>query len=199
MVCKFKISIGILLFSWIVTGCSVNTLPVTEQQLLLASQQGQGKAQYELAKRLVTKPDYPEAMRWMKQAADQVGPLAADVDIRGRAALQVGSWYQAGLGEPKNPVLAKQWWQRSAKLGNGEASYQLGQECRQRHKGKLASECLDWFEQAAKRDHGNAQLVLGQWYAGQAGADEEAVKWLEKAAEQGNRDAQFLEKRTRKK
>ncbi len=130
-----------------------------EQQLLQAAQQGQGKAQYELANRLAAKPDYPEAMRWMKQVADQVGPLAADADIRGKAALQVGSWYQAGLGEPKNPVLARQWWQRSA-----------------------------------KRDHGNAQLVLGQWYARQAGADEEAVKWLKKAAEQGNRDAQLLEK-----
>lgn len=163
----------------------------TESELLQAAQQGQGKAQYELANRLVAKPDYPQAMRWMKQVAEQSGPLAADAELRGKAALQVGSWYQAGLGEPKNPMLATQWWQKSAKLGNAEASYQLGQDCRQRQKGKLVSECLDWFEQAAKRDHANAQLVLGQWYAGQAGADEDAVKWLEKAAEQGNRDAQY--------
>ena len=176
---------------FMLVGCANQLNYLSDTKLQNAAQQGQGKAQYELANRLAAKPDYPEAMRWMKQAADQVGPLAADADIRGKAALQVGSWYQAGLGEPKNPALARQWWQRSAKLGNSEASYQLGQECRQRHKGKLTSECLDWFEQAAKRDHGNAQLVLGQWYAGQAGADEEAVKWLEKAAEQGNRDAQF--------
>lgn len=179
----------VLASHWL-AACSTTT-PQTESDLFQAAQQGQGKAQYELANRLAAKPDYPEAMRWMKLAADQVGPLAADADIRGKAALQVGSWYQAGLGEPKNPVLAKQWWQRSAKLGNAEASYQLGQDCRQRHKGKLASECLDWLEQAAKRDHANAQLALGQWYAGQVGADEDAVKWLEKAAEQGNRDAQF--------
>ncbi len=155
--------------SLLMFGCSVSPVNVSESELTQAAQQGQGKAQYELANRLAAKPDYPEAMRWMKQAADQVGPLAADADIRGKAALQVGSWYQAGLGEPKNPVLAKQWWQRSAKLGNGEASYQLGQDCRQRHNGKLATECLDWFEQAAKRDHANAQLALGQWYAGQGG------------------------------
>ncbi|MFM9746067.1 tetratricopeptide repeat protein, partial [Streptomyces brasiliscabiei] len=36
-----------------------------------------------------------------------------------------------------------------------------------------------------------AQLILGQWYAKQSGADTEAIKWLEKAAEQGNRDAQY--------
>lgn len=179
----------VLASHWL-AACTTTTSQ-TESELLQAAQQGQGKAQYELANRLVAKPDYPQAMRWMKQAADQVGPLAADAGLRGKAALQVGSWYQVGLGEPKNPMLATQWWQKSAKLGNAEASYQLGQDCRQRHKDKLVSECLDWFEQAAKRDHANAQLVLGQWYAGQAGADADAVKWLEKAAEQGNRDAQF--------
>ncbi|WP_368231431.1 tetratricopeptide repeat protein [Aeromonas sp. s3] len=179
----------VLASHWL-AACTTTTSQ-TESELLQAAQQGQGKAQYELANRLVAKPDYPQAMRWMKQVVEQSGPLAADAGLRGKAALQVGSWYQAGLGEPKNPMLATQWWQKSAKLGNAEASYQLGQDCRQRHKDKLVSECLDWFEQAAKRDHANAQLVLGQWYAGQAGADEDAVKWLEKAAEQGNRDAQY--------
>lgn len=163
----------------------------TESELTQAAHQGQGKAQYELAHRLAAKPDYPEAMHWMKQAADQTGPLAADADIRGKAALKVGSWYRVGLGEPKNPQLAESWWQRSAKLGNREASYQLGMECRQQHKGKLVSECLDWFEQAAKRDHAGAQFILGEWYTSQPGADADAVQWLEKAAEQGNRDAQY--------
>lgn len=179
----------VLASHWL-AACSTTT-PQTESDLFQAAQQGQGKAQYELANRLAAKPDYPEAMRWMKQAAEQAGLLAADADMRGKAALQVGNWYQAGLGEPKSPKQASGWWQRSAKLGNPDASYRLGMECRQQHKGKLANECLDWFEQAAKRDHASAQLILGQWYAGQAGSDEEAVKWLEKAAEQGNRDAQF--------
>lgn len=179
----------VLASHWL-AACSTTT-PQTESDLFQAAQQGQGKAQYELANRLAAKPDYPEAMRWMKQAAEQAGPLAADADMRGKAALQVGNWYQAGLGEPKSPKQASGWWQRSAKLGNPDASYRLGMACRQQHKGRLANECLDWFEQAAKRDHASAQLILGQWYAGQAGSDEEAVKWLEKAAEQGNRDAQF--------
>ena len=95
------------------------------------------------------------------------------------------------MGEPKSPTLANDWWQRAAKLGNREASYQLGMDCQLHHKGKLVSECLDWFKQAAKQDHAQAQLILGQWYAKQSGADTEAIKWLEKAAEQGNRDAQY--------
>lgn len=177
----------VLASHWL-AACTTTTLQ-TESELTQAARQGQGKAQYELANRLAAKPDYLEAMRWMKQAADQTGPLAADTDIRGKAALQVGSWYQAGLGEPKNPRLAHDWWQRSAKLGNRDASYQLGKECQRQHQDKLVSACLDWFEQAAKRDHAGAQLVLGEWYASQPGAD--AVQWLEKAAEQGNRDAQY--------
>ncbi|HGY5245484.1 TPA: tetratricopeptide repeat protein [Aeromonas salmonicida subsp. pectinolytica] len=97
-----------------------------------------------------------------------------------------------GLGEPKNPALATQWWQRSARLGNTNASYRLGLMCQEQHQGKLASDCLDWFEQAAKRDHADAQLVLARWYSQQPGADADAVRWLERSAELGNRDAQYL-------
>src|SRR5690606_15367929 len=123
---------------------------------------------------------------------EQSGPLAADKQIRASAAWQVGDWYQAGLGEPKNPAFATQWWQRSARLGNTNASYRLGLMCQEQHQGKLASDCLDWFEQAAKQDHAEAQLVLARWYRQQPGADADAVKWLERAAELGNRDAQYL-------
>lgn len=183
-------TLWLVLASYWLAACTTTTSQ-TESELSQAAQQGQGKAQYELANRLTAKPDYPEAMRWMKQAAGQNGPLAADADIRGKAALQVGNWYQAGLGEPKNPRQASGWWQRSAKLGNPDASYQLGLACRQQHQGKLVDECLSWFEQAAKRDHADAQLVLGEWYAKQSGADADAIEWLEKSAEQGNREAQY--------
>jgi TPR repeat protein len=64
--------------------------------------------------------------------------------------------------------------------------------CQEQHQGKLASECLDWFEQAAKWDHAEAQLILAKWYGKQPGADADAIKWLERAAELGNRDAQYL-------
>lgn len=169
-----------------------STAPRTDTELSQAAKQGDGRAQYELAKRLASQPDYPNAMHWMQQAAEQSGPLAADKEIRANAAWQVGDWYQVGLGEPKNPVLATQWWQRSARLGNINASYRLGLMCQEQHQGKLASDCLDWFEQAAKRDHADAQLVLARWYSQQPRADADAVKWLERSAEQGNRDAQYL-------
>ncbi|MCS3770496.1 TPR repeat protein [Aeromonas hydrophila] len=171
--------------------CS-STAPCTDAELSQAAKQGDGRAQYELAKRLASKPDYPNAMHLMQQAAEQSGPLAADQKIRANAAWQVGDWYQAGLGEPKNPALATQWWQRSARLGNINASYRLGLMCQEQYQGKLTSNCLDWFEQAAKQDHADAQLVLARWYSKQPGADADAVKWLELSAELGNRDAQYL-------
>ncbi|WP_348687114.1 tetratricopeptide repeat protein [Aeromonas bestiarum] len=182
---------------WLVLATSIlaactSTTSLTDAELSQAAKQGDGRAQYELAKRLAKQPDYPNAMHWMQQAAEQSGPLAADQQIRASAAWQVGDWYQAGLGEPKSPVLATQWWQSSARLGNTNSSYRLGLMCQEQHQGKLVSECLDWFEQAAKRDHAEAQLILARWYSQQPGADADAVKWLEKAAELGNRDAQYL-------
>jgi TPR repeat protein len=169
-----------------------STTSFTDAELSQAATQGDGRAQYELAKRLANQPDYPNAMHWMQQAAEQSGPLASDQQTRANAAWQVGDWYQVGLGEPKNPALANQWWQRSARLGNTHASYRLGLMCQEQHQGKLVNECLDWFEQAAKREHAESQLVLARWYSKQPGADADAIKWLERAAELGNRDAQFL-------
>ncbi|EMN4465859.1 sel1 repeat family protein [Aeromonas hydrophila] len=175
----------------ILAACT-STTSLTDAELSQAAKQGDGRAQYELAKRLANQPDYPNAMHWMQQAAEQSGPLAADQQIRASAAWQVGDWYQAGLGEPKSLVLATQWWQRSARLGNTNASYRLGLMCQEQHQGKLASECLDWFEQAAKRDHAEVQLILAKWYGKKSGADADSIKWLERAAELGNRDAQYL-------
>ena len=182
---------------WLVLATSIlaactSTTSLTDAELSQAAKQGDGRAKYELAKRLAKQPDYPNAMHWMQQAVEQSGPLAADKKIRASAAWQVGDWYQAGLGEPKNPVQATQWWQRSARLGNTNASYRLGLMCQEQHQGKLVSECLDWFEQAAKQDHAEAQLILARWYSTQPGADTDAIKWLEQAAELGNRDAQYL-------
>ena len=61
-----------------------STTPRTDTELSQAAKQGDGRAQYELAKRLASQPDYPNAMHRMQQAADQ--------QIRASAAWQVGDW-----------------------------------------------------------------------------------------------------------
>ena len=63
-----------------------STTSLTDAELSNAATQGNGKAQYELAKRLASQPDYPNAMHWMQQAAEQSGPLAADEQVRANAA-----------------------------------------------------------------------------------------------------------------
>lgn len=73
-----------LSYSWR-PACS-STTSLTDAELSNAATQGNGKAQYELAKRLASQPDYPNAMHWMQQAAEQSGPLAADEQVRANAA-----------------------------------------------------------------------------------------------------------------
>ncbi|MGL5280150.1 MAG: hypothetical protein ACRC8W_00070, partial [Plesiomonas shigelloides] len=99
--------LGLLL---LVTGCASQRASLNDQQLLQKAQQGQGRAQFELATRLAGKaqPDYSAAMHWMKQAAEG-GVMAADSATQSRAAAQVATWYEQGLGEPKDPVKARSW------------------------------------------------------------------------------------------
>lgn len=61
----------------LLVACSATT-PRTDAELSQAAKQGDGRAQYELAKRMASQPDYPNAMHWMQQAAEESGPLAAD-------------------------------------------------------------------------------------------------------------------------
>ena len=68
--------------------CS-STASLTDAKLSQATKRGDGRAQYELAKHLASQPDYPNAMHWMQQDAEQSGPMAADQQIRANAAWQV--------------------------------------------------------------------------------------------------------------
>ncbi|MGY4028072.1 SEL1-like repeat protein [Aeromonas rivuli] len=174
----------------LLAGCASQPSHLSDAELQTAAQQGQGQAQYELAERLAAKPDYPAAMHWMKQAS-KLGTLNSDGALRGKAALQVGNWYHAGLGEPRNQAQAREWWQSAARLGNDDAGYQLGLDCQSRHKGKLPQECLDWLTPAAEEGHVQAQLLLGQWYAVQPEGGEDALRWLTASAKQGDRQAQY--------
>ena len=65
-----------MIISWL-TACTTTTSP-TDNDLALIAKQGNGKAQYTLATRLASSADHRNAMHWMKQAAQQSGPLAAD-------------------------------------------------------------------------------------------------------------------------
>ncbi|AIR68629.1 tetratricopeptide repeat protein [Dickeya fangzhongdai] len=174
----------------LLAACQAPVSSLSDADLRKSAQSGNGEAQYRLAKQLASRSHYGEAMQWMQKAAD-LSDLSGPRESRALAALQVGDWYQAGLGEPKNTPLARQWWQRASRLGSGEAGYRLGADCQAQHQGKLVAACLDAFERAADNQYAPAQLVVAQWYAAHPGAEEEATGWIEKAADLGNRDAQY--------
>ncbi|MGL4269019.1 MAG: SEL1-like repeat protein [Plesiomonas sp.] len=164
---------------------------MNDQQLLEYAQQGRGSAQYELANRLARQksPNYSGAMHWMKQVAGG-GVMAANTSTQSEAAAQVAQWYERGLGEPKDPVKAREWWQKSARLGNAEAAWHLAQLCQVKNNGKLVAECIDSLEQAAKGNVTAAQRELAFWYSQKPDASAEAMLWLTKSAQAGDRSAQ---------
>ncbi|MGL4206120.1 MAG: hypothetical protein ACRCRW_08410 [Aeromonadaceae bacterium] len=63
-------SLWLALAASMLAACA-STAPRTDAELSQAAKQGDGSAQYELAKRLASQPDYPNAMHWMQQAAEQ--------------------------------------------------------------------------------------------------------------------------------
>lgn len=181
----------LILLTLFIAGCSTQVSSLNEQQLVQKAQQGQGRAQFELANRLAGKaqPDYRAAMHWMKKVSEN-GVMSVDRATQSRAAAQVAMWYEQGLGEPKDPVKARSWWQQSARLGNAQASWRLAQLCQQKNDGLLVAACIDSVEQAAKGNVIEAQRALAQWYSQKSEASKEAITWLTKAAQAGDHSAQ---------
>lgn len=168
----------------LLTGCAASVDSLSERDLALAAKEGNPQAQYRYARMLAARQDYPQAMTLMKQVGDKSILASVSSEQRGNAARQVGDWYSAGLGEPRNEKLARVWWEKGSSLGNGEASYRLAQDCQQQHSGKLETDCIDMLETAAQQGHAPAQLALAQWFADHEGAEQEGLEWLQKSADQ---------------
>lgn len=78
-------ALWLALVASMLAACS-STTSLTDAELSQAAKQGDGRAQYELAKRLASQPDYSNAMHWMQQAAQQSGSLAAEQRICANAS-----------------------------------------------------------------------------------------------------------------
>lgn len=175
----------------VLNGCTTTSLAgLTEEQLQQQADNGSGAAQYELAQRLMTSKNYPQAMQRLQQAAQNNGNQAAKPTHRATAARQVADWYQNGLGEARNQAQALYWWQKAAGLGDTDASWHLAEHCRREHKGRLVADCIDNLTRAAKQGHPRAQTALAQWY-GEHGENKTRVQWLEKAAKHNDAQAQY--------
>ncbi len=178
-----------------------------------AAEQGDAHGQYCLArcyeKGQGVEQSYTEAVKWYKKAAEQG-------DTYGQYYL--GQCYQRGEGVPQSYTEAVKWYKKAAEQGNMWAQCDLG-ECYEKGQGVVQSntEAAKWYQKAAEQRHPWAQsayekllkklkkekeVEVEAWYQkgenyyyGENGVQQnhtEAVKWYQKAAEQGHARAQYL-------
>ena len=131
------------------------------------------------------KPDYEEAAKWFRRAAEQG---------YARAQLNLGRLYHDGDGVPQDDKEALGWARLAAEQGYAEAQFTLGlvyengQGVPQDHK-----EAGRWYTLAAEQGDASAQFNLGYKYYNGRGVPKdykEAVRWYKLAAEQGHATAQ---------
>lgn len=183
----------LLLCTTLLTACTTSSTPMLSGKALeAAAAKGDVNAQYQLAQQLAQSDNFPQAMSLMQQVGNHATFSNEKQIQRGNAARQVGDWYEAGLGEPRNQSLALLWWQKASALGNAQASYRLAQMCQKKKGTGLNADCVEPFETAAKKGHPEAQLALAKWLTGKKGAEQQALQWLEKASAQSQPEAMYL-------
>jgi TPR repeat protein/serine/threonine protein kinase len=129
--------------------------------------------------------EYPEALKWLRKAADQGNALAQ---------VNLGRMYENGNGVPKDMVEAAKWYRKAAEQQNpwGENSlgclYETGSGVE-----KNFAEAIQLYRKSADQGNESAQVNLGRMYENGNGVAKdmvEAAKWYRKAAEQGESQAQ---------
>jgi TPR repeat protein len=131
------------------------------------------------------KPDYAEALRWFRAAADK-GFAPAQYNL----ALA----YEAGRGVPADERQAFKYFLMAAEQGYAPAQFNAGNMYAQgRGVGQDYFEANLWFKQAADGGLAEAQYNLGLAYElahGMKKDDGQAVRWYKQAAEKGYPPAQ---------
>ncbi len=178
------------------------------KSLMEAAEQGDAKAQTELADRYRDgkgiDQDYTKAVEWYRKAAEQG-------DVVGQRRL--GVRYLQGQGIEKDSKEAFYWCNKAAEQNDVIAMNNLG-ACYIGFEQNY-EKAVEWFTKAAEQGLADAQLNLGLCYeygfcdgtndgnevdiiqAWNAinekmnANNEKAFEWYKKAAEQGNVDAQF--------
>ena len=144
----------------------------------------------------VHRKDYPAALRTLEPLARAGQP---------QAQLQLGLLYFHGHGVRESDTQATQWFQLAARQGLAEAQYLLGNM----YAYGLAPVAADadpqrlaaqWYFEAARQGHAQAQFSLGILFVTGSGVvqdEQEARRWMARAAAQGHADAAaYLKGRT---
>lgn len=129
------------------------------------------------------------------EAARALEPLAQKGDSK--ALLYLGILYYEGRGVPESEKRAVQLLTESAKKGNVDAMYQLGNAFTFGNQTPSLVEDADteaasWYFKAASAGHADAQYSLGLAFIAGKGlikSEKEATYWMQQAAKNGHKDA----------
>jgi hypothetical protein len=101
-------------------------------------------------------PDYVEAAKWYRKAAEQGS---------GRAQAELGIMYDKGQGVMQNDNEAVQWYRKAADQGDIFGQYLLGNAYEYGTAVlKDTGEAVKWYRKAADGGNGFAQFTLGKMY-----------------------------------
>ncbi len=155
------------------------------QSLHQKAEAGDSGAQYELGLYAEQREEYREAFKWFQLAAKQ-GLNGAQVDL--------AYLYVTGFGTEKDLEQAVHWYRLAAAQGNPNGEYSLG-ICYLHGEGIEQNSALarKWISLAFSHGDGARSLnATGLTYEIGPERDlDEALKWYQKAAEMGCREAQF--------
>ena len=178
-----------------------------EKQLRKAAELGYADAQFELGRQLAqpgaSAGDLKEAIIWLNKAADQ---------IELGALLLLGEMYETGRGVPQDRAKAAIYYDTAASVADDTFDYiSMFSQARKarfcldmlRDQGwgipRTRQEAISLYRNAAEQGNATAQYFLAQIYA--FGYDSSAFrpeskadyhKWIRKAAEGGQGEAQYL-------
>lgn len=143
-----------------------------------------------------TPADTQAAISWYRKAAEarfvKAQVLAFEpahpekASARVQAQIKLARIYAAGLAGPKNPTLAREWYQAASELEYVPAQYILGQMYQSGYGGdKDLKKAVKLYTTAGESGHAGAQFALAEYYY--AAEDTEqyrkaAFEWYQQAA-----------------
>jgi hypothetical protein len=127
----------------------------------LRAEAGDAEAQFRLGVRCVAgreaAPDFIEAVRWFREAAEQDHRLAQ---------FHLGRMLAQGQGLPRDEAASLVWFRRAAEGGEGSAQHALGTACHRRSLGEASRdssesriEAYKWLRLAAVQGNNGSEAA----------------------------------------
>lgn len=164
---------------------TIRNFSEARQVCLTPAEQGDLRAQYNMALISRSLEDYDEALNWAHLAAERSAS----------ARYLLGELYANGQGVARDDENALRWYLEAAEMGNAAAQYQAGRflaSGRAVAPDPVAAHA--WYQRAAGQGDADAQLALGLNYLTGAGVEanpQQGRSWLLRAARQGQAQAQM--------